>query len=63
MPKTAPITSVIAFLDHELVKLWLQNTTSLNSRAARKQDLVEFIFMFKITCVDDFKSIERADMG
>jgi len=62
MPKTAPITSVIAFLEHELVKLWLQNTTSPNSRAARKQDLVEFIFMFKITSVDDFKEIERSDI-
>ena len=65
MPKTAkdiPITSVISFLEHDLIKLWLTNTTSLNTRAARKQDLVEFIFMFKITSMDDFKSIERADI-
>jgi integrase/recombinase XerD len=62
MPKTAPITSVIGFLDHELIKFWLQNTTSLNSRAAKRADLVEFIFWFKISSVDDFKSIERGDI-
>jgi len=62
MPKTAPITSVLAFLDHELIKLWLQNTTSSNSRAAKRADLVEFIFWFKISSVDDFKSIERGDI-
>ena len=62
MPKTTPIPSVIDLLKHDLIKLWLQNTTSLNSRAAKQADLQEFIFALKISSVDDFKSLERSDI-
>ena len=42
MPKTTLKTSIFSLLNNDLIKLWLQNTTSLNSRAAKQADLQEF---------------------
>jgi site-specific recombinase XerD len=62
MPKTPLNSANIALLDHDLIKYWLANTTSLNTRDAKRVDLRDFILAFKIKTVDDFKLVKRPDI-
>lgn len=62
MPTVAPESPFNALLEHDLVKYWLSNTTSSNTREAKRGDLLEFIQSFKIRSINDFKDIKRSDI-
>jgi len=49
-------------LSHDLIKYWLKNITSLNSRAAKQVDLLEFFEFIKISSIEDFKRIQRQNI-
>ena len=62
MPTTAPESPFKALLEHDLLKYWLSNTTSPNTREAKRGDLQEFILALKIRSIEDFKRIQRPDI-
>jgi len=62
MPTSAQETPFNALLEHDLIKYWLSNTTSPNSREAKRGDLLEFIQSLKIRSIDDFRNIKRPDI-
>ena len=62
MPRTPSKPVNKALLEHDLVKLWLQNATSANTRSAQATDLNEFFRYIKINTLPELKEIERADV-
>ncbi len=62
MPTANSKTPVKALITHDLIKSWLQNTYSPNTRDAQRVDLEEFILSLSIQTIDDFKRIHRQDI-
>lgn len=62
MPKTPSKPTPGAILEHVLVKNWLTNALSTASRQARRQDIEAFIAHTGIKSIEDFKTIDRADI-
>jgi len=62
MPKNPSKHTPVALLSHDLIKYWLANTTSINTRDAKRVDISHFIQAFKIKSMDDFKQIGRPDI-
>jgi site-specific recombinase XerD len=63
MPPDAPKShNFFALLKDPIVKNWLDNTISPASRAAKKQDLENFISWFKVATTEDIQKIKREDI-
>src|SRR5208283_5011562 len=63
MPPDAPKShNFFVLLKDPIVKNWLDNTISSASRAAKKQDLENFISWFKVATMEDIQKIKREDI-
>ena len=62
MPQNTLNTASEGLLSHDLIQTWLLNTTALNSRLAKRSDLLDFTHYMGIHSVEDFKTLERADI-
>lgn len=62
MTKKARQKPYTSLLEHDLIKYWLLNTPSFNTREAKRIDITHFIQGLSITSIDDFKKIKRSDI-
>jgi len=62
MPIPATERPFKALLKHRLIKDWLKNTTSPNTRDAMRVDLLNFLQSVKLREIDDLKNIKRTDI-
>lgn len=63
MPPDAPKSHIFfALLKDPIVKNWLDNCISPASRAAKKQDLENFISWFKLATMEDIQKIKRENI-
>lgn len=59
MTKKAPQKPSKSLLENDLIKYWLLNTSSLNTREAYRVDLTDFITALKIYSTEDFQRLKR----
>jgi len=62
MPKEPTKMAKNQLLGNDLIKYWLLNTTSANTRDAKRVDIEGFIYDNNIKSIDDFKKIKRKDI-